>query len=762
MTIASRARAVLLLFTSVTALSASAGAAAQAPRSPSTSVTGIVVDAAGAPVAGASVTLDAAGVPRQTQSGDDGRFTFADVSGGPVTVRASAPGFSEAAVQVRVGAAADAVLVLRPAPLAESVTVTASRGAVRLETAASTTVLTSAVLLNSATGTVDDALRNTPGFSLFRRASSRTANPTTQGVTMRGVSGSGASRTLVLADGLPLNDAFGSWVYWNRVPQAAIDRVEVVRGATGDLYGADALGGVIQVLTFAPDRPRLRAIVDGGSHDTARVSMFGGARARGWVGSVAGEWVRTDGVPVIAKGEGGPADRPADSDYRNAYATGGYDAGTWRATLRGSVYAEDRGNGTLLQVNSTAWRQVGGQASGAAPWGAWLAHAAGGTQSYYQTFTAASADRRTDRLTTAQRIPTSFATFGGQWVRPIGSHAVLAGAEGKWTKGTEYETRYSLTGVPSGPFVFGGTERSGSAYGRVSIAARPDVTVVAGARGDVWKSDPRDPALAAHSVSFFSPRAAVSWRAGSQLSFHGSAYRAYRTPTLNELHRGFRVGNTVTNPNPLLAPEKLTGVEGSALVARARASARVTTFWNVLNEAITNVTLTVTPALTTRERQNTDRVRAAGLEIEADVRPHARLTLGALAAFTASRFSETPAQPALKGHRVPQVPTYQLGLSATVTAPQALTLSTQVRVVGAQFEDDQNELELDRYAVVDAYAGRALSRGVHAFVAVENLFDTQYLTGLSRGAARAERPDGLIRSVGWPRTVRGGIRVFLP
>ena len=45
------------------------------------------------------------------------------------------------------------------------------------------------------------------------------------------MSGSGASRTLVLSDGIPLNDPFGSWVYWNRVPQASVDRVEVVRGA---------------------------------------------------------------------------------------------------------------------------------------------------------------------------------------------------------------------------------------------------------------------------------------------------------------------------------------------------------------------------------------------------------------------------------------------------------------------------------------------------------------------------------------------------
>ena len=110
-------------------------------------------------------------------------------------------------------------------------------------------------------------------------------------MTLRGVSGSGASRTLVLADGVPLNDPFGSWVYWNRVPQAAVERVEIVRGATGDLYGADALGGVVQVLTFAPGRTRLRTTVDGGSHDTARFSGYGGAQRDAWSFDAAGEWL---------------------------------------------------------------------------------------------------------------------------------------------------------------------------------------------------------------------------------------------------------------------------------------------------------------------------------------------------------------------------------------------------------------------------------------------------------------------------------------
>src|SRR5918992_2237475 len=255
-------------------------------------VTGTVVDGSGAPVPGASVAVVVNGQERRVTTGNAGTFEIADVPEGDAQVRAIAPGFAETVVNVPANA--NARLVLQPAPLVDAVTVTASRGAERLATAASTTVVTSAELLNAAAGALDDVLRNTPGFSLFRRSSSRVSNPTTQGVTLRGVSGSGASRTMVLADGLPLNDAFGSWVYWNKVPQAAIERVEIVRGATGDLYGADALGGVVQVLTFSPGRTRLRGTVEGGSHSTARASGFGGVRRGNWHGDAAGEWLRTD------------------------------------------------------------------------------------------------------------------------------------------------------------------------------------------------------------------------------------------------------------------------------------------------------------------------------------------------------------------------------------------------------------------------------------------------------------------------------------
>src|SRR5688572_1616362 len=228
----------------------------------------VVVDSSGAPVAGATVSAGSS----TGKTGADGTFALA-VPPGQLQVQASADGFATTTVSVS-DAVAQARLVLLPAPIEDKVLVTASRGVEQLATAGSMTVVSSAELLNSGAGALDDALRSTPGFSLFRRSSSRVSNPTTQGVTLRGVSGSGASRTLVLADGVPLNDPFGSWVYWNRVPQAAVERVELVRGATGDLYGADALGGVVQVLTFAPGHTRVRFNAEGGSLATGKVSGF--------------------------------------------------------------------------------------------------------------------------------------------------------------------------------------------------------------------------------------------------------------------------------------------------------------------------------------------------------------------------------------------------------------------------------------------------------------------------------------------------------
>ena len=413
-------------------------------------VAGIVIDASGAPVAGASVTLEIKGrqPARTAETGVDGRFRLDEASGREGTLRVRANGFGDSVLPLDRRAAALRIVLL-PRPLTESVTVTASRGATGVDTAASATIVSSAELLTSAAGAVDDALRNTPGFSLFRRSSSRVANPTTQGVTLRGVSGSGASRTLVVADGWALNDPFGSWVYWNRIPLAAVDRVEVVRGATGDLYGADALGGVIQVLTLDAERPRLRGLFEAGSHETYRASGFGGRRF--------GNWSLSGGIEVAEhrrrlrrRRRGAWVGRRAGVQRLSAPALAPPATAAERGAQRSASTSptRTRGNGTPVQVNDTDWRQFAGEVSWR-PGGRLLDGACHGRQP--GLFPDVLGHRRRSPERTADQRP------DGAWRlrhrrRPVDAHleerpTSSSGPKARQTTADINETRYPVVGA---------------------------------------------------------------------------------------------------------------------------------------------------------------------------------------------------------------------------------------------------------------------------------------------------------------------------
>jgi outer membrane receptor protein involved in Fe transport len=285
-------------------------------------------------------------------------------------------------------------------------------------------------------------------------------------------------------------------------------------------------------------------------------------------------------------------------------------------------------------------------------------------------------------------------------------------------------------------------------FGRISVSPVEPLTIVLGARGDFWKSTPSDAALPEHEAEFFSPRASAAWKVSETVSVHGAGYRSHRTPTLNELYRGFRVGLIDTLPNALLDPETLTGGEGGVMFTYGAFSARATAFANQLENAITNVTI----GTNLRERQNTDTVTARGIELEATYRLQSRWTFNGLLVGTWSRFADTPKQPELEGNRVPQVPSFQVGGSVTYSDPIGFTGSVQLRAFGPQFDDDLNDFELEQYGVVDLSASQQLLRGLNVFIAVENLFDKEYDTSLT----------SQLRTVGWPRTARVGVRVFLP
>lgn len=634
----------------------------------------------------------------------------------------------------------------------DEVTVTATRTEQRLgETAASVVVLSSAELAATAAPTVDDALRQVPGFSLFRRAGSRFANPTAQGATLRGLGGSGTSRALVLADGVPLNDPFGGWIYWARIPRAALERVEVLRGAGSDLYGSGALAGVIQLLRRDVGRPGLVAEVSAGELGTLDGSAFGAWTRGSWGASLAAEGFDTDGYVLVDPAERGPVDVPASSRHSTAELTverrllhQGQDKG--RLFVRGSWLDEERGNGTPLQTNDTVLRETSAGGDWSLGAGALSMRLSGGDQDFHQTFTAVSADRESERLTRTQSVPSEFAGLSLQASRPLSDrHALVGGLEARQVRGTSDEI--VITAGGSQPVSAGGRQRTSGLFLEDMIRATPRLSLTLGGRLDLWTND--EQGGDERDESAFSPRVSLLFQATDRWVWTASAYRAFRAPTLNELYRAFRVGDALTLANPDLDAERLTGGETGALWTgrNGRLTARGTLFWMEVEQTIANVTLSSQPGLITRQRRNLGRTRSRGLETEATVRA-GRWAFSGGYLFTNAEVESAPAEPALEGLRLPQVPRHQLSFQLRFDDPRLASVGLQARWADEQFDDDLNQLRLGSFATVDALVSRPLGRGLSVFAAAENLLDERFDIGRTP-----------VRTLGPPRIARIGVRV---
>jgi iron complex outermembrane recepter protein len=362
-------------------------------------VEGVVKDQTGAPVSSAEVILTSkAGTTRQITD-SEGRFAFESVQGESGTIAARATGFDSAERRWSAADRASLEIVLIPAPLSSEMTVTAERTETRVsDTAASVAVLSTEDLATTAALTVDDALRQVPGFSLLRRSGSRTANPTSQGVSFRGVGPSGASRAVVLSDGIPINDPFGGWVYWGRVPREAINRIEVVQGGASSLYGTDALGGVINLITREPREPALSFEASYGNQQTPDASFFTGGSLFQWAARLSAETFHTDGYVLIDDAERGRVDTKAGAEHTTLDLTVERlisDKG--RIFVRGSIFDESRENGTPLQTNNTYIRQVSvGSDLRSVRAGSFNVRAFALTEIYNQDFSSIAADRNSE------------------------------------------------------------------------------------------------------------------------------------------------------------------------------------------------------------------------------------------------------------------------------------------------------------------------------------------------------------------------------
>lgn len=621
---------------------------------------------------------------------------------------------------------------------------------------------------------LDDQLKASAAFSLFRRTSSLAANPTAQGVSLRNIGPSGAGRTLVLWDGIPLNDPFGGWVTWAKTSRLNLEAVEIVRGGGSGTWGSAALGGTIQVLSAKPgSTPRQAAAFEIGAFGTVSAELATTHAAGDGQLFLNARGLHSDGFPRKAPGSAGPIDRPTDLDQ--GYLQLGWSRQTQHGTtgtlsVRG--FQEDRGNGTPLQRNETREVMIAAQADGTRDlWGdraRWTTTAYLQTQNYRSLFTAVDDARASESPVLDQyNVPadaagaSATATWGG------GTATTTAGADARWVQGETRENYFRVNDVFIRNRIAGGTQMTAGVFANHQRTLADDWQVEVGARMDAWQltdgsriETDRTDGTVVRQDRFpdradieFSPRLGLVWTASDAWRWQAAAYQAFRLPTLNELYRPFRVGSVITEANPALATEQLDGLEIGTTWRGERGSVRVTAFRNQVEDAVANVTLGFGPGLVPgvgfvpsggvgRQRQNLAQITIDGVEFAAQWQPSSALTWRV-------DYLWTDARDEASGRVLPQVSRHTVVAGLDWSPATAWRITVQGRYVSDAFEDDANVLVLDAATTWDVRMAYRFQNQNEVFLAVENLTDEAVISGRDAG--------GLI-DLGTPRFLRGGVR----
>jgi outer membrane receptor protein involved in Fe transport len=668
------------------------------------------------------------------RTGTDGRASIPCAA--TCQIRIEAPGFAAKSITVR----SDTTIHLEPAATVEQVTVTAYRSPLgELQSPVTTRLLSETELQTAAPITMDGQVRQLPGVELFRRSSSLVANPSSQGISLRALGSTSASRTLVTLDDVPLNDPVGDWIHWEEQPELAVRSIEVVRGGASDLYGSSAIGGVLSVHLARPASTLVEVRSSFGGLGSFDESLRAQAKHGPWGALLAAGDLGTDGYIQEAPWQRGPVDGASNVHAQNGLLLLEHDQRPLRLFARFSGFNENRANGTPYQKNGTRlWRYATG-----ADWqgphnGTAVLRVYGSTERYHQTFSSIVNTPNAVNPTCSYRCgeaPSRFAIIpdnelgaAAHWNQPLAPGLLLlAGADVHdvrvWDREQTFGATAALTSLSD-------HQRDSGLYAELMFVHNA-WTFTASSREDWFQNyDGRQLQLTGSTPTatqppqfdqqVFDPRLGLSRKLGAHWALSASGFRAFRAPSPSELYRSTQVGNQLTKPNGSLQSERATGWETGIASERSWGTVRASWFDTQVNRPITAVTLNAKSSPILLMRENLGRIESRGVSIDFEVAPRRWLALDGgyqYAHATVTRGSQD------LGNWIPDVARNTGTLNLRAFRSSLGTLSLQSRISGRQFDDDANANLLHGYFRLDAYASHDFGKHIELFAAGENLFD---------------------------------------
>ncbi|NML12929.1 TonB-dependent receptor [Sphingobium sp. AR-3-1] len=616
-------------------------------------------------------------------------------------------------------------------------------------------------LLDSASGRIESVLADVAGFQQFRRSDSRSSNPSNQGATLRALGGNASSRTLVLLDGVPIADPFFGYIPFSALVPERLSVVRVTRGGGIGAFGAGAVAGTIELASATRAQlPDFSASAFYGSRDSTEVSAGLTQDLGGGYVSLSARWDRGDGFQTTPKDQRVAATVPAAYDgwSTNLRAVAPISA-TSELQFRATLFEDNRtlrfaGADSMSQGQDASIRYINR--------GAWQVDALAYIQA--RNFSNIVISSSTFRKSLDQRNTPSTGIGGKIEIRPpVGpDHVLRLGVDTRFATGDMYEDAFNAN-IAANPRTF--LRHAGGDQWTTGVFAEDDWTpeglggklvLTGGVRGDRWSirngfyqevnattSAATSGAFADRSDWELSGRVGALYRASNAVALRAAAYSGFRLPTLNELYRPFVVFPIRTEANAALRPEKLKGVEaGIDLTPLAGVTLSATAFYNRLDDAIANVTDPLIANL--RKRQNVDRIVAKGVELTAaaalgDIR------LSASYAYSHSTVRAPGA--AFNGFTPAQSPRHAASATVAYSPASGPSLSTTLRYVAKQYEDDLQSDILPDALTLDAVARLPIGHGVSLVARGENLFDETVVTRNAGGSM----------DLGTPRTLWIGV-----
>lgn len=612
-------------------------------------------------------------------------------------------------------------------------------------------------ILNTGSNRLESVLADIAGQQQFRRSDSRSANATSQGITLRGLGGNASSRALLVLDGVPQADPFGGWVAFPAYATGRLDRIRVTRGGGSGYWGPGALAGTIELESVggAALTPFTGGIAYGSRNSLDAQGSLGLQRDGGFA-TLSAAYGRGDGFIPIVERSRGPVDRaaPYEQASANLRVVVGIAPDT-EAQVTATAFTDSRERGFEFSRNTSEGADAALRLVGRGRWG-WQALAYVQTRNFTSDFAAVNAARTVATQSLAQ-YATPATGWGGRLeiAPPLGDDITLRiGADTRQLSGKTLELFTYVNAAPTRQREAGGQSSTSGVFADASIAAGI-VTLTLAGRLDWWTI--RDGRLLETTLATGAPftsllfadrsgeeltgRAGVAVQAADWLTLRTAAYRGWRLPTLNELYRPFRVGADATAANALLNPERMTGVDvGFTLKPLRGLEIGVTGFWNRMDDTIANVTVARGPgnfpgvgfvgaAGFYRQRQNLDALDVWGWEVDARLRRGA-FGLTASWSHVDPTIQASGAAAPLNGLAPAQTPRDQFSGTVDYTG-KLFTASATLRHIASQFEDDQNARTLGAATMVDALLVVPIVKAIAIEGRVENLFDEEVQAALS-------------------------------